>query len=51
MWLRSGITVAIVIQPQSWELPYTTGMALKKKKLQEDIIYWNFSFFEKVQAC
>ena len=35
MWLRSGISVAVAAAPPqpllAWELPYATGVALKKK--------------------
>ena len=38
MWPRSGVAegrpaVAAPIQPIAWELPYASGMALKKKNV------------------
>ena len=42
MWLGSGVAVAVGrpvaeawIQPLAWELPYATGMALKKSQKKE----------------
>lgn len=43
MWLGSSVAVAVVyrpaaaalIQPLAWELPYATGVALKRKKKKQ----------------
>ena len=32
LWLWLTLTAAALIQPLAWELPYATGVALKKKK-------------------
>ena len=42
MWLGSGVAMAVAqasapapIQPLAWELPYATGVALKRKKMMK----------------
>ena len=34
LWLWHGPAAAALIQPLAWELPYATGVALKRKKKQ-----------------
>ena len=43
MWLGSSVAVVVVklvaaapIQPLAWELPYTTGMTLKRRKKKKE---------------
>ena len=31
LWLWRRLTAAALLQPLSWELPYTAGVALKRK--------------------
>ena len=32
LWLRSRPAAVVMIQPLAWELPYATGVAVKRKK-------------------
>ena len=32
LWLRHRLIAAVLIGPLAWELPYATGVALKKKE-------------------
>ena len=35
LWLWCKPAAAALIQPLEWELPYTTGLAIKRKKRKE----------------
>ena len=39
LWLWCKPAAAAPIQPLAWELPYATGVALKKKKKKESIFF------------
>ena len=49
LWLWGRLAAAALIQPPAWELPYVTGMALKrqkkKKMLVHTISFFGFFFF------
>ena len=36
LWLWFRMAGEALIQPLAWELPYATGMALKKERKEED---------------
>ena len=51
MQMGSGATVAVaLIGPLAWELPYATGVALKrgKKKMKKKALQLDFFYFLKV---
>ena len=39
LWLWCRLATAALIRPIAWELPYATGVALKKKKRQNKIFF------------
>ena len=45
LWLWHRLAAAALIQPLAWELPYATGVALKRKKEKKRNNGLNFFFF------
>ena len=41
LWLWRRLAVAALIQPLAWELPYDTGVALKRKKKKKRISHYS----------
>ena len=39
LWLWCGLAAAALIRPLAWELPCATGVALKKERKKEKLIY------------
>ena len=47
LWHR--LAAAVPIRPVAWELPYTTGVALKRKKKKEEEMHQKVKYFKSTK--